>query len=75
MLVVKAKMLKGQGMLEGSQHVFHQLLDCVCAVAPVVSDVTTLRTAVLQALCPWDFPRILEWVAISFSRASSQPKE
>ena len=29
-----------------------------------------------RLLCPWDFPaRILEWVAISFSRASSQPRD
>ena len=27
-------------------------------------------------LCPWDFPaRILEWVAISFSRRSSRPRD
>ena len=32
----------------------------------------------LLGSCPWDFsviPRILEWVAISFSRGSSQPKD
>ena len=23
----------------------------------------------------WDFPRILDWVAIPFSRGSSQPKD
>ena len=31
-----------------------------------------------RLLCPWDFPgqvRILEWVAISFSRGSSQPRD
>ena len=28
-----------------------------------------------RLLCPWDFPgRILEWVGISFSRGSSQPR-
>ena len=27
-------------------------------------------------LCPWNFPgRILEWIAISFSRGSSQPRD
>ena len=29
-----------------------------------------------RLLCPWDFPaRILEWVAISFSRGSCQPSD
>ena len=29
-----------------------------------------------RLLCPWDFPgRILEWVTISFSRGSSQPRD
>jgi len=26
-------------------------------------------------LCPWDFPRVLEWVVISFSRGSSWPSD
>jgi len=35
----------------------------------------TLRSIAHQFLCPWDFQaRILEWVAISFSRGSSQPR-
>ena len=33
-------------------------------------------TAVRQALLPWDFPdKILEWVALSFSRESSRPRD
>ena len=29
-----------------------------------------------QALCPWNFPaRILEWIAISYSKESSQPRD
>ena len=29
-----------------------------------------------RLLCPWDFPgNILEWIAISFSRGSSQPRD
>ena len=32
---------------------------------------TTPQTVALWLRCPWDFPRILEWVAIFFSRGSS----
>ena len=36
----------------------------------------TPRTVAYRLLHPWDFPaRILEWVAISFSRRSSQPRD
>ena len=32
-------------------------------------------TVVLQLLCPWDFQaRVLQWVAIFFSRGSSRPR-
>ena len=44
---------------------------CVCSV---VSD--SLQLCALQPtrlLCPWDFPRILEWVAVSSSRGSNAP--
>ena len=35
-----------------------------------------VSVTVSQPLCPWDFPaRILKWVAISFSRGSSQPRD
>ena len=36
----------------------------------------TLWTVAHQALCPWDLPaRILDWVAISFSRGFSWPRD
>ena len=43
----------------------------------VVSDSVSPWIEPRQApLCPWDFPaRILEWVAISFSREPSQPRD
>ena len=32
--------------------------------------------ACTELLCPWDFQaRVLEWVAISFARESSQPRD
>ena len=49
-----------------------------CVVSSsVTSDFVTPWTVVsARLLCPWNFPgRILEWIAISSSRGSSQPRE
>ena len=41
----------------------------------VVSDSVAPWTAVYQLLLSVEFSRILEWVSISYSRGSSQPKD
>ena len=49
---------------------------CVCVCAPSLSHVwlfVTPRTVACQA--PLDWARILEWVVISYSRWSSQPRD
>ena len=50
---------------------------CVCVSLSIVSD--TLQPHGLwpaRLLCPWNFPgKNLEWVAISFSRGSSRPRD
>ena len=55
----------------------------VCVSCPVISNslwphwltVASVTGYMDRLLCPWGFPKTLEWVAISFSRASSQPKD
>ena len=44
-------------------------------VASGVSDSVTPRTVACQAPLSMGFSRILEWVAISYSRGSSQPRD
>ena len=47
---------------------------CLCVLSIVRLFVTPWTIACL--FCPWDFQaRILEWVATSFSKASSQPRD
>ena len=48
---------------------------CVCSVASVMSEsLQPYGLKPTRLLCPWDSPgRILEWVAMPFSRGSSQP--
>ena len=51
---------------------------CCCLVAKsCLTLCDPLDLQLTRLLCPWDFPdkRILEWVAIFFSRGSSQPRD
>ena len=52
---------------------------CVCAVTKLCLSLLLFHgLQPTRPLCPWDFPGILgflEWVAISFSRGSSQPRD
>ena len=48
---------------------------CVCARSVMFNSLQTPGLKPTRLLCPWDFPgRILEWVAVSFSRGSFQPQ-
>ena len=53
------------------------LMTCVCVSRSVVSD--SLQPHGLQParlLCPWHIPgKKTKWVAVSFSRGSSQPRD
>ena len=50
--------------------IFFLFSDIYCLVTELCPFSTT------RLLCLWDFPgKILEWVAISFSRESSQPRD
>ena len=55
------------------------LISMFCCCCLVIKSCLTLAvpwTVACQASLSWDFPaRILEWVAISFSRGSSQPRD
>ena len=53
------------------------LAPCVlCSVAQSCPALCNPMGCVPQALCPWDSPgKLLEWVAISSSRGSSQPRD
>ena len=49
---------------------------CCCLIVklcPILLQPCEMQPASLA--CPWIFPRILEWVAISFFRGSSQPRD
>ena len=49
---------------------------CCCLVIKSCLTLAVPWTVACQASLSWDFPaRILEWVAISFSRGSSQPRD
>ena len=50
---------------------------CYCLVASIMSDsVQAYGLQPTRLLCPWILQaRILEWVAISFSRGSSQSRD
>ena len=60
---------------------FHFLLQCMkvkseSEVAQSCPTLATPWTVATRLLCPWIFQaRILEWVAISFSRGSSLPRD
>ena len=45
---------------------------CVCVCVCMCTQVWL--TIAARLLCPWDFPGTLEWVAISYSRGSYQPR-
>ena len=48
---------------------------CVCVLSYALL-LVMLWTKPTRLLCPWDFPaRVLEWVAMPFSRASSQTRD
>ena len=57
--------------------IIHASLPMLLFSCSVVSDSVSPWTVPHQApLCPWDFPaRIMEWVATSFSREPSQPRD
>ena len=71
--------------LLGNSYLFELVCVCVCVCAhahvhacsrSVVSDPVTPWTVALQFLCLRSSPaRILEWVTISYSRGSSQPRD
>ena len=74
--------IKGKKCPVGNYRTLYWLLSLdvcvpVCSVASVMSD--CLRPHGLQParlLCPWDSPgKNTEWVAISFSRGSSRPRD
>ena len=50
---------------------------CLCVSRSVVSDsLQPHRLQPARLLCPWDYPgKNIEWVAIPFSRGSSEPRD
>ena len=54
------------------RHCYSIFVGCV-----ITKSCPTVRSQGLQParlLCPWDFPRILEWVTMSFSKGFSKPR-
>ena len=54
-------------------NIYVRVCVCVCVGCSVVSNSATPWTVACQA--PLDWARILEWVVISYSRGSSQPRD